>query len=723
MIDRIYHYHPLNELDIPLEDLIGNAERAEDGLLYNDEYKILLPNIKLHPGGSREDERLWDICSYPDERHHHWDCKLNRDVAEDIRWFIRPGTKVIYHNVFNKLSNSIIHIPKSVKKIGRAFRDCDNLTLIWEEKPSYDLLINDDAFALSRNISFSYFEGDKCVSLDCWCHNDKLITFNNAFIKPTQHWDKWGHGGIITLPHVYSINEGILFGAEFLDAREYCGSLGGILNGLKGIYGWAMFAYPEALDEICSNIIVSHSQFEEFTKENSEPGLGLVDLEREDTTLIKEIDYDERFQSKDPCYSEIVYSPGRTRVIKAANSNPFVNNEYYAYSSRPKYSNEQAFLNGKDCSLDKNVKVICDYAFAYWDDLEEIHIPNQIKKIGKGAFLGCRNLRKITLPMGLEVIEEETFAYCSSLERITIPASVKTIRKDAFMKCKLSEVILPNSIKVCSERAFDDDTIYRQYTPIGIVDEFGRQYGGLYMERFSRGCLPCPSKGFEEFWGEYYGRLHFFPEPFDDIDPRGQNYRFIDFSRQSHITLDDEYYMFIDTETSGLPKNNIPPRLVELAWIITDRNGNVLSGSNRLIKPKGFIIEDGAIKVHGISDKIAQKYGSYLIDVLEDFLANLKHIVFIVGHNIEFDSSVLLGEMSRSGIQNMISKIPTFDTMKMGISYAGGYDQYGRKQYPKLTDLYQSLFNTRFESAHMAICDCYATKYCFFKMKQMEADK
>jgi len=57
-------------------------------------------------------------------------------------------------------------------------------------------------------------------------------------------------------------------------------------------------------------------------------------------------------------------------------------------------------------------------------------------------------------------------------------------------------------------------------------------------------------------------------------------------------------YLIFDTETTGLPKNwkapvtdlNNWPRLVQIAWVFTDKTGNVLNKSNYIIKPDGFTI-------------------------------------------------------------------------------------------------------------------------------------
>ena len=54
-------------------------------------------------------------------------------------------------------------------------------------------------------------------------------------------------------------------------------------------------------------------------------------------------------------------------------------------------------------------------------------------------------------------------------------------------------------------------------------------------------------------------------------------------------------YLFFDTETTGLPARwNAPvtdvenwPRLVQLAWIMCDAQGNTLESRNAIVKPPG----------------------------------------------------------------------------------------------------------------------------------------
>lgn len=65
---------------------------------------------------------------------------------------------------------------------------------------------------------------------------------------------------------------------------------------------------------------------------------------------------------------------------------------------------------------------------------------------------------------------------------------------------------------------------------------------------------------------------------------------------------DEVYYMFFDTETTGLPRNykapssdvNNWPRLVQLSWILTDKNYNVISTNEFIVYPEGFTIPTAA---------------------------------------------------------------------------------------------------------------------------------
>ena len=78
---------------------------------------------------------------------------------------------------------------------------------------------------------------------------------------------------------------------------------------------------------------------------------------------------------------------------------------------------------------------IGDNAFAGYNNLTNITIPNSITSIGIAAFDGCNNLAGITIPDSITNIGAAAFNSCLSLTNVTIPASVTSIGDYAFFYC------------------------------------------------------------------------------------------------------------------------------------------------------------------------------------------------------------------------------------------------------------------------------------------------
>ena len=130
--------------------------------------------------------------------------------------------------------------------------------------------------------------------------------------------------------------------------------------------------------------------------------------------------------------------------------------------------------------------------------------------------------------------------------------------------------------------------------------------------------------------------------------------------------------LFFDTETTGRPLNyKAPvtdsknwPRMVQLAWVQTDKEGNILQEGNHIIKPDGFTIPKDVVKIHGISTEIALEKGEDLSTILAQFETQLQANKLVVAHNIEFDDSIIRAEYHRNTMPTTLSKKPQFCTMK-----------------------------------------------------------
>ena len=121
-------------------------------------------------------------------------------------------------------------------------------------------------------------------------------------------------------------------------------------------------------------------------------------------------------------------------------------------------------------------------------------------------------------------------------------------------------------------------------------------------------------------------------------------------------------YLIFDTETTGLPQNwkapltdfNNWPRCVQLAWQVHDKQGKLVEVKNFVIKPEGYDIPFNAEKIHGISTERANKQGLPLVDVLNEFVNDLKNVKFVIGHNVGFDNNIVGCELLRMLYRNQL---------------------------------------------------------------------
>ncbi len=186
-------------------------------------------------------------------------------------------------------------------------------------------------------------------------------------------------------------------------------------------------------------------------------------------------------------------------------------------------------------------------------------------------------------------------------------------------------------------------------------------------------------------------------------------------------------YLFFDTETTGIPRNHDAPasdtanwpRLVQIAWSLTDEKGNELRSQASIIRPNGFEIPASATRVHGITTATAQRLGVEIKRVLTAFSKDLAAAEVLVAHNAQFDERVVGAEFYRSGRKsNPLSGKKLYCTMRSSTAFCripGGPRGF---KWPKLQELHRALFGVEFESAHDAVADVRACVRCFFELRR-----
>ncbi|WP_269077616.1 3'-5' exonuclease [Chrysiogenes arsenatis] len=107
-------------------------------------------------------------------------------------------------------------------------------------------------------------------------------------------------------------------------------------------------------------------------------------------------------------------------------------------------------------------------------------------------------------------------------------------------------------------------------------------------------------------------------------------------------------YIFLDTETTGVEPGS---RVLEIAALATDENGNEIGRVNRLIKP-GMKIPPDVLQVNGITQEDIDRDGVDMIDTLKELhelylsVCDLEPPVCdletqIVIHNAPYDCGVI----------------------------------------------------------------------------------
>jgi DNA polymerase III subunit epsilon len=182
-------------------------------------------------------------------------------------------------------------------------------------------------------------------------------------------------------------------------------------------------------------------------------------------------------------------------------------------------------------------------------------------------------------------------------------------------------------------------------------------------------------------------------------------------------------YLFFDTETTGLPRRGLPPpQIVSLAWVLTDKTGRVLETEYHMIVPDGWTIPADATAIHGITTEDAVAHGKPILTILRRFLTAVERADALVAHNLEFDrmmvDATLLQHLGRpEGLVGF--KKSMLCTMKLGKPVARVVGKHpGSYKYPKLSELYRSLFerDPNPASLHNALVDTLLLVECFWEM-------
>ena len=103
------------------------------------------------------------------------------------------------------------------------------------------------------------------------------------------------------------------------------------------------------------------------------------------------------------------------------------------------------------------VKIIMEGAFLGCTKIETLVLPEGVGRICRKAFWGCVGLRSIKLPSSLRAIEFCAFRECEALEEIDFPEGLQFLGDSVFRSCtSLEKVCLPDSLTEMGTSTFSE---------------------------------------------------------------------------------------------------------------------------------------------------------------------------------------------------------------------------------------------------------------------------
>lgn len=192
-------------------------------------------------------------------------------------------------------------------------------------------------------------------------------------------------------------------------------------------------------------------------------------------------------------------------------------------------------------------------------------------------------------------------------------------------------------------------------------------------------------------------------------------------------------YLFFDCETNGLPLHrDVPiehqldtyPHIIQLAWLLCDKDGKQVEEFNSLIKPDKWVVPKEKFWLEkGFSTEKCEEFGVPIEFALKKFVTMRKSHPYTIGHNIHFDAGLVRAECLRLK-WNVEFKATKICTMQQLTTYAQIPKAKGNGyKWPKLEELHLKMFGEPMTGAHDALNDVKATAKCFFKALELNLIK
>lgn len=164
--------------------------------------------------------------------------------------------------------------------------------------------------------------------------------------------------------------------------------------------------------------------------------------------------------------------------VYAADLESWLKIDFSGYSSNPAFYSENLYFGGKkvtDVVIPAGVSEVKKCAFAGYENLKSVTIPDSVTKIGERAFEGT-GLTSVIIPGSVETIGERAFKDCGSLENVIILEGVKAIEYQAFSGCRnLPGLTVPASVTSLGDYVLNNSTKTVHYLGSKRISSYGTE--------------------------------------------------------------------------------------------------------------------------------------------------------------------------------------------------------------------------------------------------------
>lgn len=270
------------------------------------------------------------------------------------------------------------------------------------------------------------------------------------------------------------------------------------------------------------------------------------------------------------------------------------------------------------------------------------------------------------------------------------------LTRSNFVNIELSEYLKNNSSKY--EFALVDQYKFFRREEIKDITAFFKiivnKNDSVSLERIlNKFCKGIGVKTIEEIQSKHYKEIGIKLTDFIEENLTGEY-----FSNLLDIYDSNGTIIVFDVESTGTDVTK--DEIIQIAAIKIDKEGEVIDSFERFIKPNKSV--GNSVLVHGFSDEYLKEYGEDKEKVFKEFLEYSKGAL-IVGHNVNYDISILNSELERCKMNKPKFK-GVYDTL----------DIY-RRFYPNLPnhklETLSKIFPIKHSPSHNALDDVKATAY------------